>query len=167
MPKLIKINNNGSKEEYLGITTSAGAGNSGDFPVLDGTGKLDTTFMPVGVGQDAVTAIAGEALSAGNMVYFNGSGQVLKADATALGKAARGYVNSNFSNGATATVFFDDSNTGLTGLTSGATYYLSKTAGLVTTNVSAYVAGDVIQEIGFATSTTNLRVNIQEPVLKA
>lgn len=167
MPNLIKINNNGSKEEYEGILSSAGAGSSGEFPVLDATGKFDITFMPTGIGQDAVIATAGENLSAGNMVYFNAAGSVFKADATALGKAARGYVLAGVTSGNPATVFFDDSNSVVTGLTPGITYYLGKTAGTVVSNVTTYVAGDIIQEIGFATSATNLRVNIQEPVLKA
>lgn len=164
--KLINVNANGTQQEYSGITTSAGAGSSGEVPVLDGTGKLDTTFMPVGIGADSVTATAGEALSAGDMVYFNGTGQVLKADATSITKAARGYVISAVSNGASATVYFDDSNTGLSGLTAGSTYYLSATPGASTTTAPT-TSGHIVQEVGFATSATNLRVNIQEPIIRA
>jgi len=166
MPQLIKVNTNGTQQEYSGISTSAGAGSAGEIPKLDAAGKLDITFLPAGVGQDAVTATAGEALSAGNFVYFNGSGQVLKADATAIGKQARGYVNSSFSNGATATVFFDDTNTGLTGLTPGSTYYLDSTSGAVTTTAPT-TTNYIVQEVGFATSSTSLRVNIQEPIIRA
>lgn len=166
MPQLIKVNTNGTQQEYSGISTSAGAGSAGEIPKLDAAGKLDITFLPAGVGQDAVTATAGEALSAGNFVYFNGSGQVLKADATAIGKQARGYVNSSFSNGATATVFFDDTNTGLTGLTPGSTYYLDSTSGAVTTTAPT-TSNYIVQEVGFATSSTSLRVNIQEPIIRA
>lgn len=164
--KLINVNSNGTQQEYSGITTSAGAGSSGEIPALDGSGKLDTSFMPVGIGADAVTATAGEALSAGDMVYFNGTGQVLKADATSITKAARGYVISAVSNAATATVYFDDSNTGLSGLTAGSTYYLSATPGAVTTTAPT-TSGQIVQEVGFATSATNLRVNIQEPIIRA
>lgn len=164
--KLINVNTNGTQQEYSGITSSAGAGSSGEIPALDGTGKLDTSFMPVGVGADSITAIAGEALSAGDLVYFNGTGQVLKADATSITKAARGYVISAVSNGASATVFFDDSNTGLSGLTAGSTYYLSATPGAATTTAPT-TSGQIVQEVGFATSATNLRVNIQEPIIRA
>jgi hypothetical protein len=166
MPKLIKVNTNGTQQEYAGVTNSAGAGNAGDIPALDGNGKLDQTFLPTGIGQDAVTAVAGEALGAGDMVYFGAGGTVLKADATAIGKAARGYVTSAVSNGANATVFFDDSNPSLSALVPGTTYYLSATAGQVTATPPT-TAGQIVQEIGFASSATNLRVNIQVPVIRA
>jgi hypothetical protein len=163
--KLINVNANGTQQEYSGITTSLGATSAGEIPALDSAGKLDITTMPVGFGQDAVTAVAGEALSAGDMVYFNASGAVLKADATAIAKQARGYVTSAVANAANATVFFDDSNTALTGLTPGLTYYLSVTSGGVTTTPTT-TTGQIVQEVGFAVSATTLRVNIQEPIIR-
>ena len=163
--RLINVNTNGTQQEYSGVATSAGAGSADELPRLDSNGKLDITFMPAGFGQDAVSATAGEALSAGNIVYFSGSGTVLKADSTAIAKAGRGYVNAAVLNGGTATVFFDDTNTGLTGLTPGATYYLDTTAGGVTTTPTT-TTGQIVQEIGFATSATSLRVNIQEPIIR-
>jgi hypothetical protein len=164
--KLINVNANGTQQEYSGITTSAGAGSSGEIPALDGSGKLDVTMMPSGFAQDAITATAGEALSAGDMVYISNTGTVLKADATAIGKQARGYVIAAFANAATATVYFDDSNSSLTGLTPGTTYYLATTAGGVTATPTT-TAGQIVQEIGFASSATTLRVNIQEPIIRA
>ena len=163
--RLINVNINGTQQEYSGLLTSAGATSSGDFTALDSAGKLDVSFMPVGFGQDAVTAVAAEALSAGDMVYFNASGAVLKADATAIAKQARGYVTVAVANAANATVFFDDSNTALTGLTSGLTYYLSVVSGGVTSTPTT-TSGQIVQEIGFAASATTLRVNIQEPIIR-
>jgi hypothetical protein len=163
--KLINLNTDGTQVEYSGIIASVGALSAGEIPALDSAGKLDITTMPVGFGQDAVTAVAGEALSAGDMVYFNASGAVLKADATAIAKQARGYVTSAVANAANATVFFDDSNTALTGLTPGLTYYLSVTSGGVTTTPTT-TSGQIVQEIGFAASATTLRVNIQEPIIR-
>jgi hypothetical protein len=165
MPKLIKIAPDGSKSEYAGKASSAGAGDAGEFGVLDANGRFDITMMPVGLGSDAAVAVAGENLSAGDMVYFNGSGQVMKADADSLGKAAQGYVNVAVTAAANATVFFDDANTGLTGLTPGAKYYLSATAGEVTTTAPT-TPGHIAQEVGFATSATNLKINIKEPVVR-
>jgi hypothetical protein len=153
--KLINLNTDGTQVEYSGIIASVGALSAGEIPALDSAGKLDITTMPVGFGQDAVTAVAGEALSAGDMVYFNASGAVLKADATAIAKQARGYVTSAVANAANATVFFDDSNTALTGLTPG---------GVTTTPTTT--SGQIVQEIGFAASATTLRVNIQEPIIR-
>lgn len=163
--KLINLNTNGTQVEYSGIITSLGATSAGEIPALDSAGKLDITTMPVGFGQDAVTAVAAEALSAGDLVYFNASGAVLKADATAIAKQARGYVTVAVANAANATVFFDDSNTALTGLTPGLTYYLSVTSGGVTSTPTT-TSGQIVQEIGFAASATTLRVNIQEPIIR-
>jgi 3-oxoacyl-[acyl-carrier protein] reductase len=51
--------------------------------------------------------------------------KVRKADATAVGKEANGYVLASVTSGDAATVYFDDEITGLTSLTPGARYYLS------------------------------------------
>jgi hypothetical protein len=165
MPKVIKIAADGTQSEYAGKTTSAGAGDSGEFVALDGSGKIDSTMMPVGIGQDSVIAVAGEALAAGDFVYFNGSGQVMKADADTIAKAAQGYVIVSVSAAANATVYFDDSNTALSSLTPGAIYYLSATAGTVSTTAPT-TAGHIVQEVGFASSATNLRVSIKKPVVR-
>jgi len=163
--RLINVNTNGTQQEYSGVTTSTGVANANDIPALDSNGRLDASFMPVGFGQDAITATAGEALAAGDFVYFDGTGNVLKADATAIAKQARGYVNSSVTNGGSATVFFDDTNTGKTGLTAGATYFLDTISGGITTTPTT-TTGQIVQEIGFATSATSLRVNIQEPIIR-
>ena len=82
--------NAGILTELEATVTSAGAGNAGDIVALDGSGKLDSTLMPAGLGSDSKSLTAGEALSAGDLVYINGSGQMLKADANAIAKAAVG-----------------------------------------------------------------------------
>lgn len=163
--KLLNQNTDGTIVEYSGINASSGSASADEMPRLDSNGRLDTTFMPVGIGQDSVTATAGEALSAGDFVYFSATGTVLKADATTIGKRARGYVNASVLNGGSATVFFDDSNTAKTGLVAGATYYLSLTAGDITTTAPT-VAGQIVQVVGFSSSATNLRVSIQSPVIR-
>lgn len=166
MPKVIQINTNGTQQEYAGTTASSGASNAGDFPALDSNGKLDVTFMPTGFGQDAVNATAGEALAAGDFVYFTSTGTVMKADASAIAKQARGYVTAAVANGAQATVFFDDSNGGLSGLTPGATYYLDAANPGKATATAPTGTGKIVQELGFASSATNMRVNIQEPIVR-
>jgi hypothetical protein len=163
--KLINLNTNGTQVEYSGVLTSSGAGSSGEIPALDAVGRLDVTMMPTGFGQDATTATAGEAIAAGDFVYFNASGNILKADATVLAKQARGYVIAAVANAAIGTVFYDDSNTSVTGLTPGVTYFLSNTPGGVTSTPTT-VAGQICQEVGFAVSATVLRVNIQEAITR-
>jgi len=164
--KLIQVASTGAQSEYAGVATSSGAGDAGEFVILDASGKIATAQLPNGIGADAITATAGEALAAGDMVYISNTGTILKADATAPAKAARGYVLTAVSNAASATVYFDESNTSVSGLTPGATYYLSATAGGVTTTPTT-TAGQIVQEVGFAVSATNLHVNIQEPITRA
>ena len=167
LKRLINVNVNGTQQEYSGVATSAGTSSADEIPKLDSNGKLDVTFLPPGIGQDAIIATASEALAAGDFVYFSGASAVSKADATAIAKQARGYVNSAVTNGGQATVFFDDTNTAKTGLTAGVTYYLDIVSGGVITPAPTPVAGQIVQELGFATSSTSLRVNIQEPIIRA
>lgn len=164
--KVIELNSNGSQLEYAGKSTSAGAGDAGEFVILGAGGKLDLTVLPNGVGADAITAVAGEALAAGDFVYITAGGSVMKADATTFAKRAMGYVITSVLNAGTATVFFDESNTALTALTAGSKYFLSATAGLATLTAPT-TAGQFVQCLGIATSTTSLHVNLQEPILRA
>lgn len=164
--KLEQVNSNGTKQEYAGKDTSAGVGDAGEFVIAGSNGKIDVSFMPNGVAADVIIATAGEALVAGDFVYITGTGTVMKADATSIAKAARGYVLASVLNAAQATVYFDESNSALTSLTPGATYYLSATPGAITTT-APLTSGNIVQPVGFASSATNVHVNIKEPVIRA
>lgn len=163
--KLIQKNADGSEVEYSGKSASAGAGDVGEFITRDATGKIDPTNFPNGYGADAVSATAGEALSAGDFIYFNATGGILKADATSPAKAARGYVLAAVPNATVGVVYFDESNSSLAALTPGSEYYLSVTAGGVTVTPTI-VAGQIAQSLGIATSATSLHVNIGRPVTR-
>lgn len=163
--KLIQVNSNGSKTEYVGRNASTGVAEADEFVIAGADGKISPTFLPNGIGADSTTHTAGEALAAGDFVYISGTGTVLKADATAIAKQARGYVLASVLNAGAATVFFDESNSSLSGLTPGGTYFLSATPGLATL-VAPTVAGQIVQQLGFATSTTSLHVAIQESVIR-
>jgi len=100
-------------------TSSAGAGSSGKVVALDGSGRIDATMMPVGIGADTAIITASEALSAGDFVnIWNSSGaKVRKADATTAGKETHGFVLAAVTSGASATVYFEGTNTGVSGAT--------------------------------------------------
>ena len=164
--KVIELSSTGSQSEYAGKATSAGTGDAGEFVILGAGGKLDATVLPNGIGADAITAVAGEALIAGDFVYLTNTGTVMKADATTFAKRAMGYVIAAVLNAGTATVFFDESNSALSGLTAGSKYFLSATAGLATLTAPT-AAGQFVQCLGIATSKTSLHVNLQEPILRA
>lgn len=167
MAKFLKIGTNGVPVHESAVATSAGAGDAAKVPELNGSGKLDITFMPSGFGSDTKTMTAGEAISAGNVVYVNGSGSVLKADANAIAKAAVGFVLAGIANAASGTVYLGSGIiTGLSGLTPGGRYFLSNTAtgGFDLYANLTFAAGDIIQQVGYALSATELYFEPESPV---
>ncbi len=148
---------------------NAAATGANKIPILDASGRLDPTTMPAGIGQDAKTMAASEALAAGNIVnVWNdaSTAKARKADATAEGKEGVGFVLAAVASAANATVFFEGRITGLSGLTGGARYYLSAATpgALVLAANLPTAAGSVIQYIGTAVSPTELDFEPGEPV---
>ena len=145
---------NGVLTEIFGVQTSAGAGNAGDLVSLDDSGRIDNSMMPVGIGADTSTISASETLAAGDWVnVWNNSGaKVRKADATTAGKEAHGFVLSAVTSGSPATVYFEGTNTQVTGQTPGPVY-LQTTAGAGGSTVPS-AGGNVVQQIGVAVSAT-------------
>ena len=109
-------------------------------------------------------------MSAGNVVnIYNNAGtpNARKADATAEGKEANGFVIAAVSSSATATVYLDGAQiTGLSGLTAGARQYVSTTAGAVTATPPS-TAGNVVQCVGVAVNATTIDFMPAEPVTLA
>lgn len=161
-------NSSGVLTEVTASTTSAGAPDAGKIIALDSTGKLDNSFMPTGIGADTAAISASEALSAGDLINIWSNGGVFnvrKADATVAGKEAMGFVLSAVTSGASATVYFESSNTAKSGLTPGK-LYLSTTAGGVQSTAPTGT-GQVVQVVGFATSATVMNLQIESPIILA
>lgn len=150
-----------------GKNTSAGAGDAGKLAALDASGRLDITMMPVGIGADTVTITTSEALSAGDFVnVWNSTGaKVRKADATTAGKHAMGFVLSAFGSGAAAQVYFEGSNTAVSGQTPGDVFLATTAGGATSTAPSA--AGNIVQPIGVATSATSINFQYNRPITLA
>ena len=154
--------------EVFGVQTSAGAGNAGDIVALDDTGRLDNSMMPVGIGADTAVIAASESLAAGNWVNVwndTGTAKVRKADATTAGKEAHGFVMSAVTSGNPATVYFEGTNTQVTGQTPGPVY-LQTTAGAGGTTIPS-ASGNVVQQIGVAVSATAVNFERGTPVTLA
>ena len=147
--------------------SSAGAGDSGKVVALDGAGKIDMTMMPTGIGADSAVITASEALAAGDFVnIWDSSGaKMRKADATVAGKEAHGFVTAAVSNGAAGTVYFEGTNSGVTGQTPGPVF-LSTTAGLAAAAAPSG-SGNVVQRVGFAISATAINFQSQPPITLA
>lgn len=148
----------GATQQREGKTTSAGAADAGKIPALNGSGKIDSTLLPDGVGADARTFVTSDDLAAGDLISIwddAGTPKIRKADAS-NGRLARGYVKSAYTIGQTATVFFDGTNDALSGLTPGADYFLSgSTPGAITTTAPS-TSGHIVQRVGFALTATEL-----------
>lgn len=158
----------GRIREVFATVSSAGAADDGKIVALGTDGRLDSSVLPVGVGVETKTITASENLSAGNLVNIwnsGGSFRVRKADATAIGKEANGFVLASVSSGAAAQVYLEGTITGLTGLLPGR-YYLSTTPGEVTDTPPAN-AGNVVQYVGAAVSTTELTFEATDGVVLA
>lgn len=148
-------------------TTSAGAGDSGKLPALDGSGRLDTSFMPVGIGADTAAIATSETLAAGDFVniWDNTGAAVRKADATTAGKEAHGFVLAAFTHPTTATVYFEGSNTAVSGKTPGLQFLL--TAAGTSGSTAPSGSGNVVQRLGVAVSATVINFEPQQPITLA
>jgi hypothetical protein len=161
-------NNAGTITEEAALQASTGAGDAGAIPALDVTGRLDVTMMPVGIAADVAVVAASENLAAGDLVnIFNDTGtpKVRKADATTVGKEAHGFVQAGVTSGANATIYFEGTNANVTGQTAGPVF-LSTTAGL-STSTAPSAAGNVVQRVGFATSSTTMNFQSNDPIVLA
>jgi hypothetical protein len=157
---------NGIRSLVSAKDSSAGAGDAGAIVALDSAGKIASNMMPNGVGADSRVVAASETLAAGDQVNLwldGGALKTRKADATAAGKESHGFVEAGVTSGANATVIFDGTIPGLSGLTIGAKYFLGTTAGAIVATAPSAV-GNVVQPVGVAASATELVYERGEPV---
>lgn len=147
--------NGGVPTEKAANATSAGAADAGKVVALDGSGRIDNSMMPVGIGADTATVAATENLAAGDFVnLYNSSGaKCRKADASTAGKHAHGFVLAAVTSGQNATVYFEGTNTQVSGATPGDVYLSASTPGGFTSTPPSS-AGNVVQRLGIAVSAT-------------
>lgn len=140
--------------------SSAGSSSSGQIVALNAAGAVDITMMPTGIGANTVTAVASATLTAGMLVNLYSNAGVLTvrpADSTTAGSEANGYVIAGFASAATATVYVGGGLiNGLTGLAIGTTYYLGTVGAAVPSTSIPATAGNIVQYVGKAVSTTAL-----------
>lgn len=159
-------NNAGKFKEVQATTTSLGSGDDGKIPALGSDGRLHSTMMPTGFGAETKTITASENLAAGDFVNIHVSSglKVRKADASNPAKFAVGYVLAAVTSGQAATVYYGNLNTQVSGLTAGDTLFLSGgTPGAVTATAPT-TSGYIVQQLGVATSTSEILVEIQPTI---
>jgi hypothetical protein len=158
MSKYLINNASGDIEQAVALATSAGVADASKLVQTDATGRIDQTLMPVGIAADTKLIEASEALSSGDFVNVWNDGGVAKArkaDATTAGKEVNGFVLDAVSSGVDGLVYFENTNTSLSGLTAGDTYFLSTTAGTVS-NTPPTGSGNVVQKVGVALAATEI-----------
>lgn len=158
----------GGLREVQGVTTG-GAPGIDKIPSLNASGLLDISMMPPGLGGDVAVLPAVGAIAAGDLVnvYNNGgTPSVRKADASAIGTIAHGFVLSAYADAENATVYFEGNNTGVSGLTAGKVFLSATTAGL-STNTAPTGTGKVVQSVGVAVSATQINFEAAPAILLA
>lgn len=160
----------GIPTQKTATSTSTGVANAGNIVALDGSGKLDNSLLPVGIGADTKTLPSFENLAAGDFVnIFNDSGtvKVRKADASTTGKQSDGFVLAAVTAPANAIVYFEGTNTQQSGLTGGSRYYLSASTPGAATTTAPSGSGNVVQYIGKSLSTTEISFEPSNPIVLA
>lgn len=164
--KIVALNASGVLDSTIvnSKASSAGAGDSGKVVALDGSGRIDNSMMPVGIGADTALITTSEAVSAGDWVniWDSTGAKVRKADATTE-KPAHGFVLAGAASGASATVYFEGTNTGVTGQTPGPVY-LSTTPGTGTATAPSG-PGNIVQKVGIAISATAVNFEAKEHIV--
>ena len=165
--KILTHNGSGGFTEVV-TPQAGGSGSENKVPSLDANGRFPMTMMPTGIGADASTMTAAGAIAAGDFVNVfddTGTPKIRKADASALSTMAHGFVLASIADTETGTVYWEGSNTEVTGLTAG-NHFLSETAGDATATAPT-TSGAIVQSLGVATSATSINFEPQTPVLLA
>lgn len=173
--KFLKLNAQGRTQEGVPVTTPSATqtDDAGRLVGLMPDGRLNPALMPSGIGADTESILCAEAVPAGSYVnvFIDASNanarSVRKAIADTVGKEADGFVLDSFASGETALVYFEGRNTAMSGLTAGERYYLSSTAAGQATLTAPVDAGNVVQYLGRAISTTSVAFEASEGIVRA
>ncbi len=149
---------NGVITRLQAITTSAGVADANKIVSTDGTGKVNSTLLPAGIGASTKTFPATEALAAGNFVNIHdnaGVASVRKADAS-NSRPANGFVSAAAASGESAITYLAGENTNSSGLTvgTGKAFLSGTTPGQAT--MTPPTTG-ILQALGTPTSATSLQ----------
>ena len=170
--KYVELTTGGVLSEKEATVISAGAGDAGKIVAVDGTGRIDNSVLPVGIGADTKSIVCSENLAAGDLVnVYNNTGTATcrKADASgsSAGKIANGFVLASYTSAESALVYFEGSVTGLSGLTPGTPMYLSGSSPGAAIATAPTASGYSVQYVGTAISATEISFEPGQPVIRA
>jgi hypothetical protein len=149
-------------------TTSVGAGDSGKLPALNASGQLDSSFLPTGIGAETASIATSESLAAGNLVnIYNIAGTATVRKSDAT---TVGKEASGF-----VLAAFTHPTTAIVYLAGINTGVAGLTPGKQFLNTTAggcvatapSASGNVVQDVGYAVSATALAFQPKQPVVLA
>lgn len=158
----------GLPKQKSAVQTSGGASSAGQIPALGPAGTFDSSMFPAGFGEAALSYPTSENLAGPSLVNIwadAGVPTARNANATDTTKPAMGFVSSAVVAPANATVYFPNQLVGgFSGLTPGNRVFLSAATpgGVVDVANAPSAAGNLVQCVGYAVSTTEI-IFIPEP----
>lgn len=159
---------NGFRTLVKAITASTGAADADKMIATDSTGKIDLTFMPVGIGPDIKVLEASEDLAAGDYVNIHEDTGVFYARLAdnSSNRAAHGFVKEAALTGVAATIYFEGPNTDVIAGT-GRTYLGLAGKSTVTPLDATDVANDgkYHQYLGIHVDTNEVNADIDDVVI--
>lgn len=145
---------------------SNGVPDAGRIIALDQDGKLDSSIVVT----EGVTVLieAGMNLLAGEFInIYDDAGTTKIQKASASGELfANGFVKLNYNTTDTCQVYLQGINNALTGLTIGSLYFLDIISGAISISPPTG-AGDTVQQLGRAISTTSLAFDPVNPIVRS
>lgn len=148
-------------------TTSYEGNSAAGLSATNVQDAIDQLAASISGGGASITLTASEDIDSGQIVNIWSDGGTPKArlaKASVTGFRAHGYAIADTPSGSSISVFTSGLNTSLSGLTVGSTLFLSTTPGGVTTDVSGFGDGDVVQELGTAYSTASMIFDPHPPI---
>ena len=103
-----------------------------------------------------------------NVFNATGTPKLRRADASSIATRAHGFVKTAAIEGATVKFYESGAATGFSGLTIGATYFLSDSAPGEAAATAPTASGHIAQIVGVAVSATEIQIDVSEqPVVRA
>lgn len=117
---------------------------------------------------NAIVVVANADLIAGEIVNLFSSGGVIQArpaNGSAIATRAWGWSPNAIAHSASGIIFLGEGYSPSSGLTVGATYYLSSTTPGGITTTAPSIAGTIKQEVGLALSAVDLYIRLSTPIV--
>jgi len=147
------------------ITVSTGPTDGSKAVQTKADGTLDASFLPPGVGEESITRLFAENVTAPAVVLVV-AGELVAADAS-VGNASRamqGFITNSGTTGVAGKMYYGGISSGWSGLTVDAPYFLAAASGDIT-DTPITTAGQTHQYFGTAISATEILVEVGAPYI--